>query len=67
MNENANITIAVRVVRRYKRNTLVELRVNGGQLHLDKDYASDVQFNPRYFSGTVKLLVSNESVQRMLP
>lgn len=67
MNENANITVAVRVVRQYKRNTLVELRVNGGHLHLDKDYATDVQVNPRYFNGTMRLMVPNGNVQRVLP
>ena len=67
MNDNANITVGVRIVRQYKRNTLVELRVNGGQVHLDEGYASDVAVNPRYFNGTVRLMVPNGNVQRVLP
>jgi hypothetical protein len=57
-----NVTVAVDVIRVYKVNALVRLRVNGGKVELDADQQPK-DINPRYFNGTVEFLVPRTSIE----
>lgn len=57
----ANVRVSVEVLRRYKVNALVRLRVFGGKLTLDDDQHPG-PINPRYFNGTVEFLVPLSSI-----
>ena len=61
-----NATVSVEVLRIYKRNALVRLRLNGALVRLDADQqAKDV--NPRYFNGEVEFLVPRTSLSEETP
>lgn len=63
MSEHRNVRIAVDVLRVYKVNALVRLRVHGGSIRIDNEYAKDLAINPRYFRGDVEFLVPRSSIE----
>lgn len=63
--QHRNVTVAVDVLRVYKVNALVRLRVNGGLVHLDADQQPK-DHNPRYFHGTVAFLVPRSSIDGLV-
>lgn len=64
--QHRNVTVAVDVLRVYKVNALVRLRVNGALLTVEGDYARDLAINPRFMRGTVEFLVPRSSVEGLV-